>query len=100
MSPTYKMRAQLSGTRNGADWPAPGELVELPEAEAADYLAAGFIAPVDDPETSTTPTKPETATTKRPRGSAKKRTAAADPKGEDQEPKGDDPKGEDQEPEA
>jgi len=98
MSPTYKMRAQLSGTRNGADWPAPGELVELPEEEAADYLAAGFIAPGGDPETATTPKKPETATTRRPRGSAKKRAAAADAKNEEPQgdggPKGEEPQGE------
>lgn len=74
MAPTYQTLVQISGTRNGVDWPRPGELIELPEAEAADYLAAGLIGPLE--EETATPPKPETAT-KRRRGSAKQRAAQA-----------------------
>jgi superfamily II DNA or RNA helicase len=31
---TVKMLAKISGTRNGLDWPDPGETIELPDAEA------------------------------------------------------------------
>jgi len=40
-----KMLFQISGTRNGADWPAPGETVDLPEAEAAELVARGQAEP-------------------------------------------------------
>jgi len=53
MAPQYTVRAQISGTRNGEDWPAPGSTIELPEDEAKDYLAAGIIAtPTDESDTS------------------------------------------------
>ena len=34
---------QVSGTRNGVDWPPKGAEWELPDAEADDYEAAGFV---------------------------------------------------------
>lgn len=54
------MLARISGTRNGADWPPPGESIELPAIEAADlirnYLAKPAPEPVEravvDPEPS------------------------------------------------
>lgn len=66
------MRARISGTRNGVDWPAPGEVVELPDAEAVDMLAAGLAAPVGAaaPETASAP-EPETAAAPKPRRRAK-----------------------------
>lgn len=42
-----KMNTQLSGTRNGADWPAVGEVADLPDAEAADMIAAGLASEVE-----------------------------------------------------
>ena len=42
-----KMNTQLSGTRDGADWPAPGEVADLPDAEAADMIAAGLASTVE-----------------------------------------------------
>lgn len=90
MAPTYKTLVQISGTRDGVDWPRPGEPIELPEAEAADYLAAGIVGPMDDDAETSTARKPETATTKRRRGSAKQRAAQTPP----EEPKDKEPKGE------
>lgn len=42
-----KMNTHLSGTRNGADWPAAGEVADLPDAEAADMIAAGLASEVE-----------------------------------------------------
>lgn len=53
-----RMRAQMSGTRNGRDWPRLGELLDLPDAEGADLCAAGLAEPVADepaPERATAP---------------------------------------------
>lgn len=41
-----RMRVQVSGMRNGAEWPPSGSVVELPDAEAAQYCAAGMAEPV------------------------------------------------------
>ena len=35
------MRRQISGTRDGADWPAPGETIDLPDDEATTLIALG-----------------------------------------------------------
>lgn len=42
----FIVRIPISGTRNGEPWPAPGERIDLPEAEALDYLNARYIVPV------------------------------------------------------
>lgn len=34
---------QISGLRNGEPWPAAGEPITLPAAEAAQYAAAGYV---------------------------------------------------------
>lgn len=55
------MLVQLSGTRDGQEWPPPGGLVRLPDVEAAEYAAAGFVeaaAAAPPPRTATVPTKP------------------------------------------
>lgn len=36
------MSATLSGTRDGADWPTAGEVIDVPDLEAADLIAAGY----------------------------------------------------------
>lgn len=46
-----EMRLRVSGTRDGVDWPAPGETVDLPDGEAAQLIEDGAAipaAPVDD----------------------------------------------------
>ena len=61
-----KMNTHLSGTRNGADWPAVDEVADLPDAEAADMIAAGLARIIDEPkvERATSRRKTETATRK------------------------------------
>lgn len=41
-----RMEIQITGTRNGVRWPAPGGEVDLPDGEAADLCAQGFAVPV------------------------------------------------------
>mgnify|MGYP006058158817 FL=1 len=60
-----RMKTQLTGTRNGVRWPAPGGEVTLPDNEGADLCAAGLAEPVAERA------QPETATPKR----AEKRTS-------------------------
>jgi hypothetical protein len=43
-----EMRAQLSGTRDGAEWPAPGQVIDLPEDEALLLVAGGLAVPLAD----------------------------------------------------
>ncbi len=67
------MKARIAGTRNGEDWPAPGESIDLPQDEA-ELLVANGLAVADE----TKPAKkaavetaaveaPETAATTKPR---------------------------------
>lgn len=64
------MRASISGTRDGADWPPKGAVIDLPDAEAVDMLGAGLASPAGEAvETATVPDKAETAT--KPRRSRK-----------------------------
>lgn len=37
------MRARISGTRDGQDWPSPGEEIELPDTEAEQMLRSGLV---------------------------------------------------------
>ena len=41
-----RMRSQISGTRNGQEWPPPGSVVELPDDEAIGYCTRGMADPV------------------------------------------------------
>jgi hypothetical protein len=51
------MNIQPSGTRDGQEWPARGSEIELPDAEALDYINAGMAEAV-----TTFPGPVETAT--------------------------------------
>ena len=54
------MRVNISGTRNGIEWPPMGETVELPDAEAVDLLNARMAEPVPvEIEVATMPTAPK-----------------------------------------
>lgn len=44
------MKARISGTRDGQDWPAPGETVDMPDVEAVVLLNAGLAAPAPEVE--------------------------------------------------
>lgn len=52
-----KLTAQLTGTRDGVDWPAKGEELDVPDDEAADLIHAGIAEPVveDKTEKATAP---------------------------------------------
>lgn len=41
-----RMTAGMSGTRDGAPWPALGEELEVPDTEGAELCAAGVATPV------------------------------------------------------
>lgn len=58
-----KMIAQISGTRDGKDWPAPGETLTCSKAEADDLVRAGLaVAPGAEDENALADVAPETAT--------------------------------------
>lgn len=42
------MHHQISGTRDGAQWPARGEAIDLPDDEAAALIAQGAAVEADD----------------------------------------------------
>lgn len=42
--------AQVSGTRNGEDWPKPGETLTVSAAEAEDLIRTGIAAELNAPE--------------------------------------------------
>ena len=44
-----KMTVQISGTRDGVDWPKPGGVVEVPQSEADDLVTAGMAEHCDAP---------------------------------------------------
>ena len=37
-----RMKEQITGFRNGVRWPAPGETLDVLEAEAVDLIAGGL----------------------------------------------------------
>lgn len=45
-----KMQTQISGTRDGVDWPAPGEIVNVSDDEAAMLVANGLAEIADQPK--------------------------------------------------
>lgn len=61
-----QMVVQISGARDGADWPAPGGVLEVPAAEGAELVSNGFAkvpegkSVQDVPEKATARQKPET----------------------------------------
>lgn len=56
------MKGQISGTRDGVDWPAPGVEIELPDDEAVALLNLGMAEPAGE-----TPVETADATPKRKR---------------------------------
>lgn len=57
------MIRQISGTRDGADWPPPGETVDVTDDEARQLVRSGVAELVgkakdDGPETADAPPKP------------------------------------------
>lgn len=66
------MKVQMSGTRNGEEWPAKGEVADLPTAEAAHLCSAGIAEPVADKAEPETATAPDTAEKRGGRSRARK----------------------------
>jgi len=67
-----KMIAQITGTRDGEDWPRRGAVADLPDVEAADLITNGYAidpsAIEPDEETADAPAADvETATPRRSR---------------------------------
>ena len=61
-----KMAVGITGTRNGEDWPAAGEVVDIPTDEAELLLANGMavqVAAAPEAEKAAAP-KPRTAKAK------------------------------------
>lgn len=63
---TIKMLANISGTRDGVEWPELGGTIDLPADEAEALAAAGLARIIDEPkvERATSRRKTETATRK------------------------------------
>jgi len=74
-----KMIAQLTGTRDGEDWPRVGATIDLPDAEAADLIMNGYaVDPADvEDETPTSRTTTSRPPTRPPWTSRPQRPAAA-----------------------
>ncbi|MCP3817829.1 hypothetical protein NLX86_06665 [Streptomyces sp. A3M-1-3] len=69
-----RMLVAMSGTRNGQEWPARGEVADLPTAEAAHLVASGVAEEVvgeGDVETATAPPAETAAPTEKRRGRPK-----------------------------
>lgn len=76
------MLTRIEGTRNAVRWPEAGGVVDLPDGEAADLIAAGLAEPEKATSEKATAPAPERATAPNPtekkaqapskRGSSKK----------------------------
>ena len=53
-----KMKALITGTRDGEDWPLPGAEIDVPDAEGASLCASGHATPVAVPEKTERATAP------------------------------------------
>lgn len=62
-----KLKVTLSGTRDGIEWPAAGCSVGLPDAEAAQMIAAGLASAVAPPVETATANTSTVETRKRAR---------------------------------
>ena len=56
-----RMKSSVSGTRNGETWPAVGEEIVLPDAEAVELLGAGIVEAVESKTEKADAPKGETA---------------------------------------
>lgn len=63
-----KMVAGITGTRDGVDWPAPGESIDLPQDEA-ELLVANGLAVADESKPAKKAAT-ETAATEAPENAA------------------------------
>jgi len=48
---SVQMKVQMSGSRDGVDWPKPGETLDTTDGEAASLIASGIaVAPDEKPK--------------------------------------------------
>lgn len=47
-----RMKVQISGSRDGVDWPARGETADVPDGEAALLVATGIAEVVEETATA------------------------------------------------
>jgi hypothetical protein len=69
-----RMLVDIAGTRDGVEWPPRGGIIDLPEQEARDYIAAK-LAEADDtpaPVTETASVEPAKETAARKPGRPRK----------------------------
>ncbi|PRB69514.1 hypothetical protein [Arthrobacter sp. MYb213] len=62
MAPTIRMRALISGSRDGKKWPKPGQTLKVPAAEANQLIAQGIAELATAAQKATDETVTETAT--------------------------------------
>lgn len=53
------MLTQISGFRDGVEWPSPGEPIDVPAPEAADLIHAGYAKEAPDAPTPEPAAVPE-----------------------------------------
>lgn len=46
-----QMKTRIGGFRNGEEWPAPGGVIDVPDAEADSLIANGYARPAPDEPT-------------------------------------------------
>lgn len=51
------MLRHISGTRDGVDWPAPGESIDVPDDEAQGLIANGLAKASDEPAPAPEPAR-------------------------------------------
>lgn len=59
------MKALITGRRNGIDWPAPGEELEVSASEGRDLCANGYAEPIADLRVETATARPTEKRTRR-----------------------------------
>jgi hypothetical protein len=57
--------AHISGTRNGVDWPEPGQILDVPQDEADQLISQRLARVPEKPERGSKP-EPEKATARKP----------------------------------
>jgi hypothetical protein len=62
-----QIRARITGTRDGVEWPKPGELLDVPDEEGAQLCAQGLATPVVATAERATAVEPETAAAPAPK---------------------------------
>ena len=60
-----QIAAVISGTRNGVDWPAPGEILDVPQDEAEQLISHRLARTPEKPARGAQP-EPEKATARKP----------------------------------